>query len=118
VSTIVSIFGVPENSHHFWGFFPQKRKKQKALCEWFSSVPGVHVFFESPFRILKTLALVVVEDIPYHVVVGRELTKQFETIVRGSPAEVLQAVETGTVKGEFTVALCRRESPSDESAED
>jgi 16S rRNA C1402 (ribose-2'-O) methylase RsmI len=37
--------------------------------------------------------------------VARELTKQFEEIVRGPAASLRQRFETGTARGEFTLIL-------------
>jgi len=106
VTTLMSVFGKPVTSFHFWGFFPQKKKKQRILVEYFDSIPGVHVFFESPYRILKTLALIEDKE-EFHVVVGREMTKKFETFYRGSPSEVKTLIEQDTSKGEFCIGVVK-----------
>lgn len=64
------------------------------------------IFYESPFRIEKALTELgerVDED--RWVVVGRELTKQFETLYRGSATHVLEQLRADTVKGEFVVIV-------------
>lgn len=109
VSTIVSVFGVPSNSFHFWGFFPQKKIRQTELLKLFEDVPGIHVFFESPFRIEKTLRDAFGDRADFHMVLGREMTKKFETYYRGTPAEVLTALKADQIKGEFCVAVMRIE---------
>lgn len=105
VSAILSVCGFVHNAHHFWGFFPQKKIRQSEHLEFFRRVPGVHVFFESPFRIEKTLRDVFGDTTDFDMVVGRELTKKFETIYRGSSQQVLEQIKGDTIKGEFVVAV-------------
>lgn len=107
VTAIVSVFGVPAPSFHFWGFFPQKKIRQRELLEWFDAVPGVHVFFESPFRVLKTFESCLLPLQGYRVVVGREMTKKFETYRHGTPRDVFDAISKEPVKGEFCVAVMK-----------
>lgn len=107
VTSIVSVFGVPSNSFHFWGFFPQKKIRQTELLKLFEDVPGIHVFFESPFRIEKTLRDVFGDRVDFYMVLGREMTKKFESYYRGTPTEVLAALKTSQIKGEFCVAVMR-----------
>ncbi len=114
VTALLSVCGLRGQSFHFWGFFPQKQKYQRLLLEQMCSVEGIHVFFESPFRIVKTLEKHFVDDSnpsKFTLVVGRELTKLYESIYRGSPAEVLTQIKADAIKGEFVVAvLCNSTS--------
>lgn len=61
------------------------------------------IFYESPYRIAKTLDVMqaVYGDIP--VVVARELTKKFEEVVRGRLPEVAKAFSNKKNLGEFVV---------------
>lgn len=113
VSTLISVFGVAEMFYHFWGFFPIKTKKQKQIIEYIKTIPGIHVFFESPFRIEKTLKAYFEADDRFEMVVGREMTKQFETFYRGLPSVVLQKIQADKVKGEFCVGVIYRERDED-----
>lgn len=117
-STIVSIFGVPSASYHFWGFFPQKNKRRQEMIHFFDTVPGVHVFFESPFRIIKMLNACFAGRNDFHMVVGREMTKQFETFARGTPDEVLVKLQNEPIKGEFTIGVIRQGALSEDETED
>jgi 16S rRNA (cytidine1402-2'-O)-methyltransferase len=66
------------------------------------------VFYESPYRILKSLKELGEFDKksnPFGIVVGRELTKKFETIYRGNLSEVAEAIKNTPIKGEFVVAV-------------
>ncbi len=109
VSTLISVFGAPSLSYHFWGFFPIKRKKQRDLMDRIDSIPGIHVFFESPYRILKTLDKFFLTKDNYHMVIGREMTKLHETYYRGTPKEVLDQLGRDKVKGEFCVGVMKGE---------
>ena len=63
------------------------------------------VFFESPHRVVKTLKEleVALGDVP--AVVGRELTKMFEEIKRGTLSELAEYFGGKKQKGEFVVAV-------------
>ena len=102
VTTLLSVAGILTDHFRFIGFFPRK-KGRKTLLEEIKNSQEPVVFFESPYRIIKTLQdLQKIENA--YVVIGRELTKTFETIYRGTIAEVLPQVSQQQ-KGEFTVII-------------
>ena len=64
------------------------------------------VFYESPFRLLKTLqhfAEFIGDN--RRVSVSREITKKFEETIRGTVSEILLHFENKDLKGEFVVVL-------------
>ena len=64
------------------------------------------IFYESPFRIVKTLEqFVETFGDTRQVSVSRELTKKFEETVRGTIAEVLEHFKEHEPKGEFVIVL-------------
>ncbi len=103
-----SISGFPMDRFLFLGFPPQKRKRQKFFKEVIDSKYPV-IFYESPYRILKTLQELNLEarscSLEPELVVARELTKKFETVYRGKVEEVLQKIEKDVIKGEFVVIV-------------
>ncbi len=105
LTTIASIAGLPMQKFLFLGFVP-KRKQRKIFQEIVSSKYPV-VFFESPYRIIKTLEKLQELEPNLQVVVGRELTKKFETIYRGTLEEVIKSIKKDKIKGEFVVVVCR-----------
>lgn len=117
VSALVSVFGAPAASHHFWGFFPHKKIRQRELISKFQALAGIHVFFESPFRIEKTLRDCFLPHQDLYLVIGREITKSFETFYRGRPAQVLELVLAQPLKGEFVVGVTTM-SPASTETED
>ncbi len=106
VTAAFSVAGIPGNQFSFLGFAPQKKGRQTFFAR-LSNYDHPVVFFESPHRIMKTLeALEVVLPVA-QVHLCRELTKVFEEVLVGTPAE-LQVVLTETSvkqKGEFVVLV-------------
>lgn len=101
ITTALSIAGFPGNEFLFLGYFPKKKGRQTLLNE-LRKEKRLVVFFESPFRILKTL-----KDLKEYlgdreIVVCRELTKKFETTYRGKISEVISQVKP---RGEFVVVV-------------
>jgi len=104
VTAALSVAGFNTQRYCFVGFPPHKKGRQtffRAVAE--SS--EVVVFFESTHRIIKALTELERLAPARHLVVGRELTKQFETIYRGTAADVLQQLEASSTKGEFVVVV-------------
>ena len=63
------------------------------------------VFFESPYRIMKTLAACAEIMPDRQLCVARELTKKFEEFRRGTAAELLAHYEAHPAKGEITLVI-------------
>jgi 16S rRNA (cytidine1402-2'-O)-methyltransferase len=101
-----SVSGFPMDKFLFLGFLPKKKKRKEILKEILDSKYPI-IFYESPYRILKTLKELNLEARAYNlepeVVVCRELTKKFETIYRGKLKKVIEEIEKGVIKGEFVV---------------
>ena len=108
VTAAASISGFPMDKFLFLGFPPKKRKRKKFFEEVINSKYSV-IFYESPYRILKTLKELQLEAKTYtlepKIVVCRELTKKFETIYRGKIEEVIEKIEKDKIKGEFVVIV-------------
>lgn len=101
----LSVSGLPTDKFLFLGFIPHKKGRETIFQKIAANLETV-VFYESTHRIIKTLErLSALLDQNRRVVVCRELTKKFETIYRGSPAEVLEQIKKDTVKGEFVVII-------------
>ena len=99
-----SIAGISMDKFVFMGFPPAKKKRKKFFEEVVSSKYPV-IFYESPHRIMKSLAELAEVSAEAQVVVCRELTKKFETIYRGTVEEVLQKLKNEEVRGEFVVIV-------------
>jgi len=105
LTTLASVAGLPTDKFLFLGFLPHKKGRQ-SLFELIKNSEQTVIFYESPYRILKTLeALAAILEPARQLVIGRELTKMFETIYRGTAKQVLERVKAGEVRGEFVVLV-------------
>lgn len=97
--------GLPNDRFVFEGFLPLKKGRQTRLQE-LAEETRTMVFYESPHKLLKTLAQFVEyfgEDRP--VSVSRELTKLYEETIRGTLSEILEHFNQKAPKGEFVVVV-------------
>src|SRR6185369_4407953 len=104
LGAIISVAGIDMHEFIFKGFPPHKKGRQTFFQSVVESTVPV-VLYESPHRVLKNLELLREMSPEKRLVLGRELTKMFEEIVRGDVGEVLNHLEkkAGKVKGEFTI---------------
>ncbi|MFA6098206.1 MAG: 16S rRNA (cytidine(1402)-2'-O)-methyltransferase [Patescibacteria group bacterium] len=105
LTALISVAGLPTDKFTFLGFLPHKKGRQ-TLFKLIADSEQTVIFYESPHRIIKTLTALA-ESLPNErrVVVGRELTKKFETIYRGSAQEILKQLAEGESRGEFVVLV-------------
>jgi len=97
--------GLPTDEFHFVGFLPHKSGQRRNKLESLKTIPGVLIFYESPFRIEKLLGELNEVYPERDVVLGRELTKKFEEFLRGRPAALLGVATKRRLKGEFVVLV-------------
>lgn len=97
--------GFPCSSFYFYGFLPHKKGKE-TLLKRFAEMEETVIFYESPHRLLKTLAkMIEVMGPDKPVVVAKELTKIHSFTFRGTLSEALQHFESQPVKGEFVLII-------------
>lgn len=104
----LSVAGLPTDRFLYVGFLPAKRSGRRASLDLLSSEVATLVFYESPHRILESvrdIAKVLGPD--REMVLGREITKTFETFYSGSVADVLAELERDPHgnRGEFVVMV-------------
>ena len=104
ITTLLSIAGIGTDKFLFLGYPPHKKGRKKFFEEVVASKHPV-LFYESPHRIMKSLKEMEALDPKLFLVVGRELTKQFETIYRGSSKEIQKKLEENPIKGEFVLLV-------------
>jgi 16S rRNA (cytidine1402-2'-O)-methyltransferase len=103
LTTALSVSGFATDKFIFLGFPPHKNKRKKYF-ETVAAQELTTVFYESCHRIEKAIAsLSEVLDPSRRVCICRELTKQFESIYRGTIAEVLEM--DIMAKGEFVIIV-------------
>jgi len=104
----LSASGLPTNRFSFEGFLPAKKQKRLHVLENLVQETRTMAFYESPHRILESLATFVVAfGSDREVVVAKEITKQFELFFSGTLEEALSFFEGNPdkVRGEFVFIL-------------
>jgi 16S rRNA (cytidine1402-2'-O)-methyltransferase len=89
----------------FRGFLPVKSGQRERELRAAADREETSIFFESPYRILKTLAACGELMPERQLCVARELTKKFEEFRRGPAAELLAHYEARPAKGEITLVI-------------
>ena len=103
--TALVISGLATTRFSFEGFLPRKTGARRKALEALARDQRTLLFHESPMRILDTLddVLHVLGD--RRVAVARELTKKFETVIRGTVSSVRATLAAGTIKGEIVLVV-------------
>ena len=97
--------GLPCDKFCFEGFPPQKKGRQTRLKE-LAVEPRTIIFYESPFRLVKTLTqLSEFMGAERKVSVSREISKLHEETVRGTLSEVISHFSMNEPKGEIVIVL-------------
>jgi 16S rRNA (cytidine1402-2'-O)-methyltransferase len=97
--------GLAADSFCYRGFLPVKSGQRERELRAAAERSETTVFFESPYRILKTLAACVEIMPERQLCVARELTKKFEEFRRGTAAELSVHYEAHPPKGEITLVI-------------
>lgn len=107
LTAALSIAGITETEFLFLGFLPHKKGRQ-TLHKEIAETERAVVMYESPHRIIKLLGeLNEFGSAERKVSTAREITKIYEEMVSGTPAELLSYFESNTEKerGEFVVIV-------------
>lgn len=102
----LQLSGLPSDRFRFIGFLPQKAGERQERLKGLASADETLVAYESPHRIVETLADISAAMGERPVAVARELTKLHEEVLRGTAREV-QAVLAAreAVKGECVIVI-------------
>jgi 16S rRNA (cytidine1402-2'-O)-methyltransferase len=103
--TLLSVSGLDTHAFVFEGFLPIKSGRKRRVLEGLAHEKRTLIFYESPHRLVKTLALMLEVLGDRTAAVGRELTKVYEEITRGTLSAALESYRNRTVKGELTIAV-------------
>jgi 16S rRNA (cytidine1402-2'-O)-methyltransferase len=97
--------GLPTHAFTFRGFPPRKPGARRRFLEVDQESPHTLIFYESKYRLAAFLkdALEVYGDRP--AAVANDLTKMFETVVRGSLAELVNHYGAAEPLGEYVVVI-------------
>lgn len=104
ISAIWSVSGLFGNEFYFKGFVPQKKGRETFLKNIVETKEPV-IVYESGHRVLKFFDFFINTNKKF--IIGRELTKIFETVFRGDAIESINYLNKNqtNLKGEFTIII-------------
>ncbi|RTE86326.1 MULTISPECIES: 16S rRNA (cytidine(1402)-2'-O)-methyltransferase [Gammaproteobacteria] len=109
--------GLPTDQFKFCGFLPAKSGARKKVLKNYAEATETLVFYEAPRRILDCLADIseVLGD-EREIVLGRELTKQFETFLSGTAQQLAEKIEKdpNQQKGEMVLMIAGQSPQKDD----
>jgi 16S rRNA (cytidine1402-2'-O)-methyltransferase len=108
ITAALSIAGLPTDRFAFEGFLPSRAAERRRVLGELASEARTLVWFEAPHRIAQTLAdLLAVFGPQRRAVLTRELTKTYESIYRGTLAELaaLARTDADLARGELTLIV-------------
>jgi len=101
--------GLPLHEFYFGGFLPVKSGRRKNILEGALARRETSIFFESPHRIARSLAVLAELAPGREVCVARELSKKFEEYWRGTAAELSARAEKQPPRGEICLLIAGSE---------
>lgn len=103
-TTALIASGLAPQPFMFYGFLPRKASVQQAQLSKLVQQEQTVIFYESPYRVAKTLTAIQAVFGDRQAVLARELTKLHEEFIRGSLSELITwAVESA--RGEFVIMV-------------
>lgn len=108
VTAALSVSGLATDRFAFEGFLPAKPAARRQALERLAEESRTLVLFESSHRIEACMSdMLAIMGPDRQLAVCRELTKRFETVLRGGPAEILErlAADADQRKGEFVIVV-------------
>ena len=108
ITAALSICGLATDRFTFEGFLPQKQSARIGFLSALRDEPRTMVLFESSHRIVASLRdMETVLGGGRKAAICREMTKQFETVLRGSLSDLRVQLEEDSHqrKGEFVIVL-------------
>jgi 16S rRNA (cytidine1402-2'-O)-methyltransferase len=112
VVAVLSAAGLPGDRFVFDGFLPPRAGERRNRLRALSRESRTVVVYEAPHRVKASLADMAEVLGARTIVLGRELTKVHETILRGSAHEVLLRLGDGDIKGEIAIAVAGYDASS------
>ena len=107
-ATLLSVSGLAADRYVFEGFLPHRAGERRRRLRELRDEPRTLVLFEAPHRLVATLRDIEEVIGARDLVLGRELTKVYETILIGTPRELAARLHEGEVRGEITLVMAGR----------
>ncbi len=105
VHSALVLSGYCVSSYYFHGFISPKSSRRRKRLENVKRENTVHVFYESPHRLIAFLKDLKEVFGNIYVSVSKEMTKVFEKTYRGRVEKVIEEIEKDGIKGEYTIVV-------------
>lgn len=105
--------GFSSERFQFVGFLPKKDKELRQHLNDLIEYPGVSIAYESPERIEKTVQTLAEINPEVLICISRELTKKFETHIRGTATSIVAKLIESPIKGECVLLIEGKPSTTD-----
>ncbi len=105
LTAALSIAGLPVIPFTFFGFPPKKKSKLDKILRVVKSLNHTSVFFVSPYRLVDFLERVKNLNGEREIVLVKEVTKKFETVISGNVEKVVEELKNSDIKGEWVVLV-------------
>lgn len=103
--TALVVSGLPTDSFLFLGYLPRRQSKRRRVLEEVTHERHTLIFFETPHRLRTSLADIEKILGDRALALGREMTKVYEEIWRGTVSEARQHFDEVEPRGEFTLVI-------------
>lgn len=103
VDTALVLSGLPTDRFSFLGFLPRQESKILKVIE--SSKEFTTIFYESPYRIKKTLEIIDKKYPEAQCALCNDLTKKFQKVIRGKISDCINELGKKEIKGEWVVVV-------------
>ena len=97
--------GLPTDSFLYLGYLPRKKKERRKKIAEVANLPYTLIFFETPHRLLKSLADIEAVLGNREIAVAREMTKMYEDFFRGDVSAARSFFEERGPRGEFVLVV-------------
>jgi len=101
----LSVSGMPTDRFVFEGFLPPKQMARLKRLQELVKEDRTMIFYEAPHKIIAATMDILEVFGDRRAVFTRELTKIHEEAIRGTLSEILNHLQTGSIRGEFTIIV-------------
>jgi 16S rRNA (cytidine1402-2'-O)-methyltransferase len=110
-TTALIASGLPTDHFLFYGFLPRQKKERQTILHSLKDHPHTLIFYEAPHRLKETLQAMAEFFADREVTLARELTKRYETFVRGSYQTVMDWALENEPRGECCLVVEGQKNP-------
>ncbi len=101
----LSVAGLPTEEFTFLGFLPSKGGQRLKRLTELKHETRTLIFYEAPHRLMKVLSDMIEIFGERRAALAKEITKFHEEVLRGTIPEIIQALETRMIAGEYVIIV-------------